>query len=366
MRRVGRGRGAGLRKLFMEVIGDTAESPGRASLLALQVVRGLLRIASWGYLAGVAVRKAFFQWGILRAHRLSVPVISVGNLTCGGTGKTPLVHWIARLLKKSGKRSAILSRGYGGMGHTSDESQAVIEEVEDVPHLLGVDRVKSGTRAIQEFGAECLILDDAFQHLRLERDLDIVTVDALNPFGGGYVLPRGLLREPIDALRRAHVVVLTRTDQCERKKVDALRAQVVKIKPSLLLAEAVHRPTVLIRWQDGERIALDFLFHKRILAFCGIGNPRAFALTLEGLGAQVAGRMDFPDHYRYRDADLTAIKSEAQRLGVQAAVTTRKDAVKISKNVDFGVPFFVLDIEMEITQGRDAFEQRIRETCGLA
>jgi len=348
-----------LRQQFMAVISDSSESR-----LAVQALRGVLRGASWGYWAAVQARKAFYRCGVFKTHRLPVPVISVGNLTCGGTGKTPLVQWIARFLTESGKRVAILSRGYKGTGQVSDESQAIQDVLKGVPHLLDADRVKTGRKAIEE-DAQCIILDDAFQHLRLWRDLDIVTIDALNPFGFGYLLPRGLLREPLGALGRADVVVLTRTDQCARETVVSLRERVLRIKPSLLVAEAAHKPVRVVRWSNDEQLGVESLCGKKVLAFCGIGNPRAFALTLEGIGAKVVQKMEFADHHPYAGEDLADLKVQAARLGVEAAVTTRKDAVKISKEADLGVPLLVLDMVLEITQGKEAFERKVRETCGL-
>ena len=321
---------------------------------------------SWTYLAATEARKTLYRRGVFRTHRLPVPVISVGNLTCGGTGKTPLVQWIARYLVECKRRVAILSRGYRGSGQTSDEAQAIQDGIEGVPHLLGADRVMTGTRAVKEFRAQCLILDDGFQHLRVHRDLDIVTVDALNPFGGGHLLPRGLLREPVSALRRANVVVLTRVDQCERSHVDALRQQALRANPALQIAEAVHKPTGVVRWSDGKRLKADALAGRKVLAFCGIGNPRSFSLTLQSVGANVAGQVDFADHHCYGAADLEALRAEAQRLGAEAVVTTRKDAVKISKDADLGAPLWVMDVALEITQGRDALEERTRSACGVS
>jgi tetraacyldisaccharide 4'-kinase len=304
-----------------------------------------------------------YRCGAFRTFRLPVPVVSIGNITCGGTGKTPMVEWTARFLGECGKKVVILSRGYRGEKGSSDESQALREGLGSVPHLLGADRVKTGNRAINELGAQCLVLDDAFQHVRLHRDLDLVTIDSLNPFGYGYVLPRGLLREPIPALGRADAVVLTRVDQCDRAVVDALRERIRRFKPLMLLAEAVHRPTGLARWADGERLEIGALAGKKVLAFCGIGNPRSFALTLQSLGANVADHAVFPDHCRYDDRDVSHVRSEARRLGVEAVLTTRKDAVKLDRQADFGAPLWVLDVVLEVTQGKEALQQKIREVC---
>jgi tetraacyldisaccharide 4'-kinase len=307
-----------------------------------------------------------YSQGVFRTHRLPVPVISVGNLTCGGTGKTPLAQWIARYLVELKKKVAILSRGYPGNGETSDESQALTECLPDVPYILGADRMKTGALAIEAFGAQCIVLDDGFQHLRVERNLNVVTIDTLNPFGFGYLLPRGLLREPVRAVARADVAVLTRVDQCAPGTVEELLGRVRRVKLSLLVAQSVHKPTGVIRWADNTDLGTDFLRGRKVLAFCGIGNPRSFALTLRDLGADVLGQEDFPDHHFYEESDLTALRSEARRLGVEAIVTTRKDAVKIGKGTDLGVPLLVLDVVLDVTEGRDGLEQAIRRACGVS
>jgi tetraacyldisaccharide 4'-kinase len=173
------------------------------------------------------------------------------------------------------------------------------------------------------------------------------------------------LREPIRALGRADAVVLTRVDQCGRPAVDALRERIRGLKPSMLLAEAVHRPTGLTRWADGEGLETGVLAGKKVLAFCGIGNPRSFALTLQSLGANVADHAVFPDHCRYDGRDVSHLRSEARRLAVEAVLTTRKDAVKLDRQADFSAPLWVLDVALEVTQGREALQQRIREACSV-
>ncbi len=351
--------GRDLRLRFLDIIREPS-SESRNWCPWVQAARGLLWGLSWGYLAVTKIREALYEKGIFQTVKLPVPVISVGNLTCGGTGKTPLVEWIARLLLDAGRKAVILSRGYRGRGETSDESQALQDGLGQIVHLLGADRVATGRRAVEEFGADCLILDDAFQHFRVARDLDIVTIDALNPFGYGYVLPRGLLREPVVGLRRADAVVITRADQGEQTVVDAVHQRALRAKPSLLVAEAMHKPTGLVRWADGERLPVEWVKDKRILAFCGIGNPRAFALTVESVGARIAGLVEFADHHPYGPGDLTALRAEALRLGVEAVVTTRKDAVKIGRQSDLGAPLLALDVRLEIARGREELERKIR------
>ncbi len=238
--------------------------------------------------------------------RAGIPVICIGNITVGGTGKTPMVGWVVEVLKKAGKHPAILTRGYGG-----DEPKLLARF--GVPVVAEPDRVK-GAAIAKEKGADVLVMDDGFQHRRLARDLDLVLVDATDPWGDGHLLPWGKLREPREALGRAGAVVITRSDQVQPGALRVLREEIGRLAPKALLAEAVHEPV------GGEDLR-----EKRVLAVCGIGNPEAFRKTLEGLGAQVTLKA-FPDHHAYTAADVVAIVGTAGDLPV---ITTEKDWVKL-------------------------------------
>src|SRR5262245_55177093 len=257
-----------------------------------------LRLASFPYGWAVAVRNRLFDWGWKRAQRATVPVVSVGNLTLGGTGKTPCVEYICRFCRQLELRVAVLSRGYGGQGGRNDEAMVLEENLPDVPHLQGADRVALAWTAVEELESEVLVLDDGFQHRRLARDLDVVLIDCTNPWGHGYLFPRGLLRESPRALRRASVVVLTRCDQVAPDVRKSIRERVARHAPHVPVAESIHCPEALIG-MDQETSPLDILRDRPVAAFCGLGNPGAFRKTLDDLGARLEDFRTFPDHHSY-------------------------------------------------------------------
>ncbi len=279
------------------------------------VARAGLTVASLGYAAGVSVRNRGFDRGRRPVERVEVPVVSVGNLTLGGTGKTPMVEFAARWLRRQGRRVAILSRGYGQEGGLNDEGRVLEENLPDVPHLQDRDRVKIARIAVEELEAEVLVLDDGFQHRRLARDLDLVLLDALDPFGQGRLFPRGLLREPVASLRRAGVVVLSRADLVDEDRRRAIRREAERGAGPIGLAwvEARHAPIDLVD-ADGQTHPLSDLDGRAVLAFCGLGNPEGFRRTLEGLEVELRGFRAFPDHHPY-DA---ARRGRADRLGARA------------------------------------------------
>src|SRR4051812_18219253 len=219
---------------------------GRTRGPIAMTARGLLGLAAAGYRLGVAERNRAFDRGWKAIHRVPVPVVSVGNLTLGGTGKTPMVEWVARWYRARDVRVAILSRGYGQAEGINDEGRVLEENLPDVPHLQDPDRVRSARIAVEELQTELIVLDDGFQHRRLGRDLDLVLLDALEPFGLGRLFPRGLLREPVTSLRRAGVVVLSRADLVDEATRRAIRAEAERRAGPLVWAEARHAPRDLI------------------------------------------------------------------------------------------------------------------------
>lgn len=332
----------------MEYMSGARQGPG-ASL-----VRGALRALSVPYRLGAAARSQLYRRGPLRQRSLDVPVISVGNITTGGTGKTPLVVWIARWLGERGLSVALLSRGYGATapsGSETDEALLLRRYLPSVPHLMGRDRYASGLRAIREHGARCIVLDDGFQHLALARDLDIVVVDCLLPFGFGHLLPRGLLREPLSGLRRADLVVLSRSDLCSGGEVDAIRNRIQGICPGVPVVTSVHRPGHFIRHGTEEELPLEWAQGRRLYAFSALGNPTAFPRTLERLDTTVVAHHAFRDHHWYTAADLAEVARAAVSEGAEALVTTEKDAVKIAELPGGSPPLFVLAVEFALTDG---------------
>src|SRR5205085_8615835 len=208
--------------------------------------RGGLRLISVPYSWGSRLRNWWYDRGWKDSRRLSVPVVSVGNLTLGGTGKTPCVEYVVRFYRERNLRVAILSRGYGSERGRNDEALVLEENLPDVPHLQGADRAALAATAVEELESEVLVLDDGFQHRRLARDLDLVLIDATNPWGHGYLFPRGLLREPVSSLRRANIVVLTRCDQASKEERGRIREVAARHAPGRPMAETTHRPRDLV------------------------------------------------------------------------------------------------------------------------
>ncbi|MEK6738172.1 MAG: tetraacyldisaccharide 4'-kinase [Planctomycetota bacterium] len=317
----------------------------------------------------VKTRIFFYRKGVLKATRLPVPVISVGNITLGGTGKTPFIEYIARYLDEKGKKSAILSRGYAAAiwqkggdtapGACNDEYLVFQENIPYVRNLLNKDRVAAGREAIRDFQAECLLLDDGFQHLRLARDLDIVIIDALNPFGYDYLTPRGMLREPLEALKRADLIALTHVDQCSLGAVERIIDRLRKIAGHIPVVKTIHQP-VCLETQLGSRLNVHGLEGKGVFAFCAIGNPMSLRKSIENLGAKVLGFRTFPDHHAYSLNDLKKLDEESQRLMPDAIITTQKDKVKIKNDdVAWGFPLWTLKMEIRILEGCGILERKI-------
>ena len=237
----------------------------------------------------------------------------VGNLTTGGTGKTPLVVWLCRLLRDRHVRCSILTRGYKmQQGELSDEPALLSALCSGTAVVVNPDRVAGAAEAICSHNAQALVMDDGFQHRRLTRDLDIVAIDATQPFGYGKVLPAGLLREPITGLRRAHAAVLTRCDQVSLEVLAEIEEKIRRINPALVLARSIHMP-VGIKTRDGGEIGLDWLGGKRLFAFCGIGNPQSFFHTVERLGGVLVGSRAMTITTAMRPAILTKSARKPRR-----------------------------------------------------
>ncbi|MFO0823210.1 MAG: tetraacyldisaccharide 4'-kinase [Gemmataceae bacterium] len=318
-----------------------------------------LRIASWPYNLGVRFRNRMFDRGWKTIHQTTRPVVSVGNLTLGGTGKTPCVEYVARFYRDLGIQVAILSRGYGSEAGRNDEAMVLEENLPDVPHLQGRDRVELATTATEELEAELLILDDGFQHRRLHRDLDVVLIDATRPPTHDYLFPRGTLREPSGSLRRAGAIVLTRCDQVPAAEVEAIHGWLARRLPDRVIAATEHQPTELLGGQEPEPATS--LNGKSVAGFCGIGNPAAFRRTLEGLGATVVNFRSFPDHYAYSRTDVEDLTRWAETLPPDATIaTTQKDWVKLRLPELAGRPLRAVRIELVFRSGQEAFDAELR------
>jgi len=317
--------------------------------IAARVARLGLGLLTPLYRLGLALRSLAYAIGLKRRVRVDVPVVSVGNLTTGGTGKTPLVSWVVARLRSWAATPGVVSRGYRRAEgeEASDEAAMLREELGSIIHVENPDRVRGAGDAIGR-GADVIVLDDAFQHWRIRRDLDLVTIDATRPFGFGRLLPRGLLREPVGALRRAGVIVVTRADAVDRETLAGLRTRLERIAPGVPVAVTRHAPL------DPPDLA-----GRRVLAVSGVGHPAAFEATLERLGAKSVVGCRFRDHHAYDAADLDRMRAAAE--GVDLVVTTAKDEVKLrplreASGAEFPVPWHVLRIAIEFLDGVEAID----------
>lgn len=315
----------------------------------------LIRAACWWmripYAAGVRIRNLRFDRDPSRAVRVQIPVISVGNLTLGGTGKTPAVEYFARHLRTTERRVAILSRGYGSESGPNDEALLLEENLPDVPHLQGRDRVALAGTALEELESEVLILDDGFQHRRLHRDFDIVLIDATRDLANEYVFPRGLLREPLASLERAHAAILTRCDQAGPESVRKQLAGLSRHFPNLQLATARHAAVEWIR-EGHDPLDPSALNGREVVAFCGLANPDAFRRTLADLGVTVLAFRTYPDHHPYTRNDVEALLTWAATFPDHTSVvTTQKDWVKLRTPDLAGRPLLALRVGFTFETG---------------
>jgi tetraacyldisaccharide 4'-kinase len=323
----------------------------------------------------VFLRRLLFDRGFFKQHKTAVAVISVGNLTVGGTGKTPMVIMLAQRLQAKGFRPAVLSRGYGSKAtspvnivsdgerilmdgaEAGDEPVLVARSAKGVPVLTGAERIVTAAAAVERLRADVLILDDGFQHRQIARNIDIVLLDSATPFGNGFLFPAGPLREPLSALKRADIIIAT-----------GIYDDVATHRP-MMLPDGVHAPVFKCYYQPrnllhGARETAfppELVKGKKICAFAGIGNPMAFEKTLAALGADVAVFIPFPDHHRYTEQDVGLIDEQARQCRAEMIVTTEKDKVKLERFDVFLSGIYALRIEMEFLSAREDFERILLE-----
>ena len=330
---------------------------GRATGLVATLSRTGLSAIEIPYEALVRLRNYGYDHSILAVKKASAPVISVGNLTLGGTGKTPLVAWLAHWFAQHNKKPAIISRGYKAKtGQLSDEAAELKILLPTVPHYANKQRIIAAREAITK-GSDVLLLDDGFQHRQISRDLNLVTIDATDPFGCNRLFPRGLLREPLWGLKRADALVLTRTDQVSIKTRNEIQEQCFRFvgsydKPWI---ETEHRPSNL-RLVDGTTQPLKTLQDKRILSLSAIGNPAAFHRTLTTLGNEPVATLTFPDHHTYTTDDIHRISEETESVGAEIIVTTLKDLVKLPLASVRNRPLCALEIGIQFQTGLQDLE----------
>ena len=328
-----------------------------------------LYLLSVPYGWAVQTRILLYTMGVKASKRLPCPVISVGNITVGGTGKTPLVMALADGLTKRGVRTAVLTRGYKGTktsGHVASDGRSILltpEEAGDEPYLMsktlrgtpvviGKNRFSAGETALKQFDISGLLLDDGFQHLQLQRDLNIVLIDSNIGFGDRHLLPRGILREPLRQLQRADLILLTKVEAPET--VRPLEAELRKLHPSLPIFHSHYEPLDLIGPGE-EREDLHTLQGKKVLALSGIANPDSFSALLKKCGLQVIKERVLPDHHHYTQEDIRSLEEEGK--GVDRIVTTEKDMVKLGPLTPSLLPIRALRIEMKIWEEGEFFQR---------
>ncbi len=354
----------------------------------------LMFIASRFYRAGIQFRNWMYDKRVIRHHALGCLVVSIGNLSCGGTGKTPVVEVFARSLNAQGRRVAVLSRGYRRrkptfrekwarrFGKKEETPPSVVSDGKNVlldsaaagdePFMLasnlpGVavvvdkDRVKSGIYAIDHFQTDVIILDDGYQYLMLKPHINIALVDSTSPFGNGHVLPRGTLREPVKNIRRADYVFLTKSDGSH--KINHLKRFIRRHTLRAEIIECCHKPKKLVELWTRRESPLDTLKNAKVAALSAIANPASFEGFLEKFGADIKLRDHYADHHRYTEQEIREFMRQAKALGAERIITTEKDAVRIPQIADAELPISFLRIEIDILSGQESFDQCISRIC---
>jgi tetraacyldisaccharide 4'-kinase len=358
------------------------------------LLRAVLQVCSRLYYVGINLRRFLYNFRILRDSTLGVQVIAVGNLTWGGTGKTPVVEKFARELRDQGRTVAILSRGYRSrpvplhqrllnklfLRHDTtpprvvsdgksllldsemagDEPYMLASNLKDVVVLVDKDRVKSGRYAIEKFGCDTLLLDDGFQYWKLRgRRLDIVLVDRQQPFGTGDLVPRGNLREPVSHLSRADTIFITKSDG----DTTELRQRIAELNPNAGIIECIHHPLYLEDVFTGQRFGLDMLKGRRVASLSGIAQPESFEGSLVQLGADLVYSKRFADHHRFTQQEVLNAINRSKKRQAEMIVTTQKDAVRFPKIDRRDLPFYFMRVEIKILRGADDFQDCVRKIC---
>ena len=375
------------------------QRPGKKAAAVRFVLLALSRV----FIGIVKLRRVLYNARILRDTTLGVQVIAVGNLTVGGTGKTPVVEKFARALSDAGRTVAILSRGYRSKPRplherlldkfllrndttpprivsdgaslllesdsAGDEPFMLASNLRDVVVLVDKDRVKAGRYAVEKFGCDTLLLDDGFQYWKLRgRRTDVVLVDSQQPFGNGYLLPRGTLREPPAHLRRATVIFLTKVDRTtpERNQaMDELRARVQQLNTKAELIECVHHPLYFEDVFTGERHGLDFVRGKKIASLSGIAQPESFENKLTELGAEIVLARRFADHHRFTQQEVLEAINRGVKRRAELVLTTQKDAVRFPKLDRRDLRVVFMRVEIKIVRGAEGFDDAVRRICFL-
>jgi tetraacyldisaccharide 4'-kinase len=337
-------------------------------------------VLSLPYRLIISFRNYLYDNKIFPEVKLPCPVISVGNITAGGTGKTPCVICLAQMLQKYGYKPAVLSRGYKSQGSgpvnivsdgknillsaaiAGDEPLLMARLLKGVPVITGPKRILTGRTAIDKFGVNVLICDDAFQHRQIYRDINVVLLDSRSPLGNGHVLPRGNLREPASALSRADAIIATRSN--EASEPDSLITELARAGVPVFCS--IHRPIPLVSGDYALHFPLDQLKGKKVYAFAGIGRPDSFKESILASGAQIMTFDIFPDHHRYASEELKKISDNFSRSGADLILTTEKDGMRLQQFTDFLPVIYLMRITMEIVPDQGSLEDYILKKLAAA
>jgi len=330
-------------------------------------LRGLLFVFSLIYGLVVFVLVVFYR---LHPARFNCKLISVGNITLGGTGKTALVEYLVAKLNQKSNKVAVLSRGYkrdaklAGMQGMGDEPEMLQRKFPQVPVLVDKNRLRSASRAIKDYGADTLILDDGMQQWRLFKDLEIVAINAQNPFGNFRLLPAGFLREPLGGLSRADIFVLTQINPGQ--DTSDIAARLKQLNPRALIVESSHKPDSFTNLdKPAELLKIDSFQGKSAVVFSGIGSPQVFEKTVGSLGVDITEALRFADHHDYTQEDLDGIIERARARNLETIITTEKDAVKIARLKFDQARIFSLNIKLNITKNEAEFDRRLLKLFSL-
>jgi len=377
-----------LETFFLEVIFEERHD------YKAKFTRALLFFFSKLYQVAVTVHRWLINFRILRDKTLGIQVIAIGNLTVGGTGKTPVVEKFARELQNAGRKVAILSRGYRSKPAplhrrllnkillredqtpprivsdgksllldsemAGDEPYMLASNLKDVVVLVDKDRVKSGRYAIEKYGCDTLLLDDGFQYWRLRgRRHDVVLIDRQQPFGNEHLFPRGTLREPPSHLARAHTIFITKSDG----NTGELRQRIARLNTTAAVIECVHSPLYFEDVFTGERKGLEFLKGKKVASLSGIAQPEGFEQSLVKLGGELVYSKRFADHHRFSQQEILNAINRAKKRQAEIIVTTQKDAVRFPKIDRRDLPFYFMRVEIKIVDGADGFQDCVAKIC---
>lgn len=324
------------------------------------------------------IRNTFYSAGLFKTNKLLVPVISVGNITLGGTGKTPFIIWLAEYLKKERYKTGILTRGYGRKNKnetivllknneildyniTGDEPQLIKNNIDpDIPIIIGSNRAKSGLLLIDEFGTKIILLDDGFQHLSLKRDLNIVVIDALNPFGNFNVFPAGILRENIGNLKRADIFLITKVDLISTTEKNKIIEFIKKTVYNAVILEGIFQADKFISVKTKKEYAPEYVSKSKCIAFSGIGNPDSFRKTLKNINISLLDYIIFPDHYPFMEKDMSDIFKRKIQFNSDIILTTEKDSTRLY-NIKLKDDILFLSIKLKIIAGEELLKERIKK-----